>query len=204
MGYRNYIKILPKEEAEKFRHKSYEELMKEFGEDIDEPDHAYLDVHSMLGKTVTELGKYFDTDAHDKMVLENFFTNPEVEKEKEDYEVRILKPDALLTLAKHFEDNVKKHYDELVGIPYGTANNWTEEKELREKLFENKEQLIEIARSVLDRRTSWNSSHSSVVNKDKDSKTLTNSWYYEYEVFDIINLYKTIDTENNYLIIYGY
>jgi hypothetical protein len=46
--------------------------------------------------------------------------------------------------------------------------------------------------------------YNTIYNIDKDNSKLVNSWEFQYEIFDLVRIYKTFDSENYELVYRGY
>lgn len=69
----------------------------------------------------------------------------------------------------------------------------------------NKQQLNALFNMILhfkSKYVEWNKLE--IINFDKNKSYLTNSWRYEYSIFDLVRIYKIFDWNNKIMILYGY
>ena len=175
MDYRNYIGVLKKDIK---RECNYEDLIKDYSEE------NYIRPYDLLEtEHLHEFGKYFNINILEKE-LEDFFNSFNYQK-LEESEFKIFTKEALWDIIKHYEKLVLNFYKSLI------EKGKDSEKETSRKCINEIKQKINI----------W-SEISPVPNKD--NKIITDSWFYEYAIFQLIYLYKNFDWENNTVIWYGY
>lgn len=178
MGYRNYIWVVNKTDADPIRNMNSTEFKDQF---LAEDNYFSLfDLRDKLNATeALELGKYAP---HDEVspYLSNFFTNltTNITANNPDQELNILDIKALDKLCKYYKDEICEYYTKLV-----------EEGSLI-KLQTEFKQLI-----------SW----LNIAIEDVDNKyILTDSWRYDHAIFNFIYLKKVFNPETQYLIWVGY
>ncbi len=49
----------------------------------------------------------------------------------------------------------------------------------------------------------WGETHN-IYNLDSESDNIVSSWYFEYQIFELVRIYKTFDWENNCMLFYGW
>lgn len=213
MGYRNYFAIIEKEEADKVLNASHEEQMQFCVEYIrddwkSDPEYAeeqvkdflerdtvdyYMIKHYLNPTEIHECGKYFDYDTS-KLIKEGCRDCSD-----DDTEFCIVQPKALLACAEHYKQNAAKWWRNII-----TSIDMTD-KEIKEDWKNYPE-----GRPNIKERLEWHvrdleNEGIDVLDTDINDKFhLTTSWTYEYTMFELIHLYKTIDWEKYYLIWLGY
>ena len=212
MGYRNYFAIIEKDKADKVINASHEEQMQFIAEvirgDYSDPDYAEELVQEHLERDVVdwymlknylkpteihECGKYFDHDTSEKIKEDcKDFSD-------DDTEFCIVKPESLLVCAEHYKQNAAKWWRNII-----TSIDMTDE-EIKEDWKNYPE-----GRPNIKERLEWHvreleSKYIDVLDTDiKDKYRITSSWVYEYTMFELIHLYKTIDWDKYYLVWLGY
>lgn len=212
MGYRNYFYIAEKEKVDNFFSLSHEEQMKitaeiekkgysdqEFAKKIAQ---EYLKENVLSdwnvrkcisAQEIHECGKYFDSETSEK-----------IKEGCKDYsdgdtEFCIVKPEALLICAEHYKqktidwwENIAKSIDM---TDEEIKNDWKNYPGGRPNIKEKLEYHI---RDLKDKRIN-------VLDTDINNKfSITTSWTYEYTMFELIHLYKSIDWNQYQLIWCGY
>jgi len=213
MGYRNYFGIIEKEEADKVLNASHEEQIQFCVEYIrndwkSDPEYAeeqvkeflerdtvdyYIIKHYLNPTEIHECGKYFDYDIS-KLIKEDCRDYSD-----DDTEFCIVQPKALLVCAEHYKQNAVKWWKNII-----TSIDMTDEEikedwknypegrpNIKEKLEWHVRELEDKSIDVLDTNI-------------KHKYRITSSWMYEYTMFELIHLYKTIDWDKYYLIWMGY
>lgn len=213
MGYRNYFAIIEKDKADNILNASKEEQIQFIVDGIrneykNNPQYAedevaeYLEIGEVdywrmknyIGlQEIHECGKYFDSK-----------TTELIKEECRDYsdddtEFCIIQPKALLVCAEHYKQNSIKWWRNII-----TSINMTDE-EIKED-WENYPE----GRPNIKERLEWHvrdleGKYIDVFNTDINDKFhLTTSWTYEYTMFELIHLYKSIDWNKYYLVWLGY
>lgn len=213
MGYRNYFAIIEKEEADKVLNASHEEQMQicvdeirkdwesdsEYAEEevkefLENDTVDYYKIKHYLNPTeIHECGKYFDYDTS-KLIKEDC-----KDYSDDDTEFCIIQPKALLICAEHYKQNAAKWWRNII-----TSIDMTDE-EIKEDWKNYPE-----GRPNIKERLEWHvrdleNKRIDVLDTDiKDKYHITSSWVYEYTMFELIHLYKTIDWDKYYLLWLGY
>lgn len=188
MGYRNYIACIKHDEYEKIKNFTKEELYKYKEEDLEDGHVGVYDV----GEELYEFGKYCEFGEKNKF-FESVFLNEELQKEMEDeHEFFIVKKEFLAHIIQYYSDRVKSFYQDLME---GITNEQVTFKEIpgdkANKLFEH----------IQGNAIEWR--EKGPYNLEKGNE-ITNSWKYEYSIFELIRIYKSFDWENDKMIYYGY
>lgn len=211
MGYRTYIGKISKEEHAKIKDLSYADLMKYYGKDEDDYVGAYK-----ITEQVYEFGKYTEFD--DEKFFTPFFTNKET-MDCYEGDFHIVTKEYLEHIIKHYREKIQTYYKEMVEPFWGSKVAETSEfiKSMKTDYDDNLKQtytldftkitpeqqtvLWEMLCHVRSMRTEWEILNPYNLEKGDE---VTTSWKYEYNIFELVRIYKTFDWENDLLIYYGY
>ena len=119
-----------------------------------------------------ELGKYIDNEVREGLITIG-------ESDSDDGEFCIIDIESIPVIISHFS---KKHINFLNSVKSGESRQFTLESYIDDQIRQ------------------WSRPESFIYNINKDYDALVNSWEYQYEIFDLIRIYKTFDVENNYLL----
>lgn len=216
MGYRTYIGRISKENYEKIKDKSLEQIYD--GLDIEDD---YVGIYDLIDESLYELGKYTEFD--DKKFYKPFFTNNRTqERYSEDNEIWLVGKDYLEHVINHYKEKVQSFYDKMlnpffdkskyprsIGEPSEFLNSIkTEYGHEKKRTYdfslitqEQQNALFEIIEHLRSMRNEW---FFGLPYDLEDGIEVTTSWKYEYAIFELVRIYKTFDWENDYLIYYGY
>ena len=188
MGYRNYFYICDKEKLADFLTKSHEEQVKlTFNDDPDDLqialDDPGLDPFNTLNYLqaieVFECGKYFDFSTAEKICKDG------IDFSTEDNEFFIVKPEGLITCAEFFRDECIKEYDTVVKS-FDLSDE--EIKKNCDIYYHGRPDYK--ALFLFKLRDLQNT----ILNLDTDRPyNITNSWKYEYLMFELVHIYKMVD-----------
>jgi hypothetical protein len=188
MGYRFYLsKIKNKKLREISICKNEKELADFLGMDYNEEEYNNVMVWD-LSKTIDQVSD----DVHEinmgkkrNMVFDNKELNDHF---NQDWTLFKINKKDLLKLIKIYEVNIIKHLT-------------NKKKEIEER---NPDEAKAIAITEFNYRLNeWE--YLGVLNLDKKEKDrICSSWSYEYNIFDLVHLYKTFNFRKNSLIIYAY
>lgn len=210
MGYRNYFVIAEKEKVDEFLKLSEEDRVRfSFKQDIEkgymdqeEVDNfvkinyinSFVFKQEMDGEEIHECGKYFDNETAEKI------KEGSIDLSNEDGEINVkLKPEALLVCAEHYKQNTIKWWDNIIKSMDMTdeeiEEDWKNYPEGRPNI---KDRLIYHLRDL------ENNYIDILDTKPEHKYHITTSWSYEYTMFELVHLYKTIDWNKYDLIWLGY
>lgn len=212
MGYRNYLGSLPKKEYNQIKKLSLKELYEHKGKKWSEdpynmPD--YVGVYDVAYDRQYELGKY--VDSFDKKFFKPVFLNKETQEHfTQEQEFYIVKQEFVLFLIEHYTEKVRAYYSDLLKDLFdGTELKAEFMKQKDTPIKENELSVIyRLIHHVRDMATEWGvtSFLSDYVpySTDLDKSQIVTSWKYEYEIFELVRIYKTFDWKKNVMIFYGY
>lgn len=209
MGYRNYFYSANKKMVDKVRRYSYEDLAYYLDfiggkaldiEEYDGKKEMIIDFFELFDqKKVFDFGKLYWDDTAERIYShgEPLFLNNDTQNAFCDYCPYIITKDGLREAINVYQEKIVHYYKGLVEhkqprrLPFGFVISKSKKRK------DNKLQYM-----ARDQYFYWSNEY--VVNLDEDSDSLTNSWMYEHEIFDLVRIYKTFDFDNHYLLFYGY
>ena len=191
MGYRYYFYKVKLNDVNKIKYLSLNELEEVF---YNNDDDEYYDFDKVIDKKeVFEFGKlYLDNTA--ELIYSTgvpLFFNSDIIRVFEYYRPYVVGKKGLLKaieiyqykIIKYLEDCMLDTYDEFSKKPVSSKNKIEEDIVNRWKYWKGKD----------------------VLNLNEENKELiTNSWLYEYSIFNLVHLLKTIDWEKETILFCGW
>jgi len=132
-----------------------------------------------------ELGKYVEYDFEMKKI-EDF--------EDSDTEYAIIELDTILLFV---EDYRKRHVEYLKRMIKPEEELSVDDKYILEYKGNTLQGFIE------SEIRNWENAESLIYNINREDETIVKSWSYNYEIFELLRIYKTFDKENYYLVWIG-
>ena len=184
MGYRHCLHIIEKKKLNKLTSKQIKKMEEQSRYDIWE---------KLGGQEILELGKYSDegyelgqNGIKVNGILAEFRSIMYYEG---DTEFEFLEPEKLVWIAEKYLERTVKYWEMLLS---------NEIQEIGLKVTDKpSEKCINYVKDLL----TWKKF---LLNTDKENKyCIQCSWKYEYEMFNIIHCYKTIDWDKYYLVLTG-
>lgn len=205
MGYRHYFCLVKKEDVDKVRNLSLKELCEKFGKK-DEYDEWISFDDVIKQQVIFEFGKlYWDaTVERINATGERFFKEDEVVEYFADHDFYIV--------GKAGVEKAIEIYVEKINIWLKSLLNDEIKKEFEENkvkvMYDLKPEDIDmkqVIRSISDKVYEWNTNNIDWnLDLEDDSYSITNSWLYEYQVFNLVHILKTIDWNTYTLLFYGW
>jgi len=221
MGYRTYISYMPRDEYNKIKSLTkqevwdYYDLKPEF-----EGDEPHKGVYE-FGKQLYEFGKYTDFDPP-KRSMKPFFKNKETQERwgSED-DFYVVTKSFLKYIINHYKEKIRKYYNDMltpffgrtdkpfsrddpsnflnsVKTEYGLNNKHT--FDFSKITDDEQTALFRIFEHMRSMRTEW---YLSIFNLEQGDQ-VTLSWKYEYSIFELVRIYKSFNWKRNVMIYYGY
>ena len=208
MGYRNYFAIAEKEKVDEFLKLSEEDRVRlswkkdaEYFEDDELDRYIEMNYINWFGlreawnaEEVIECGKYFDSPTAEKIKEDS------INLSNEDGEFNIVKPEGLLIAAKYYRDKTVDYYKKVIRSTYMTD----EEIKASEDFYGERPNIESIFRTKINDLINGGLFPDERKNQIKGERALLYTWDYEFDLFNLIHLYKTIDWDKYYLIWQGY
>lgn len=192
MGYRHYFFEVDKKDVEKVKDKTYDELMeiaRECGVEIEEDENWFYfnDDKFMNKECIFEFGKLYWDDTAERIYSKGtpLFTIKETQDYFDDYYPYVMGSDAMLEAIEIYREKVISYYKGLL------------EKDSSESFINDK-----FTRHIDDILTEWETFCPVDLNLKREC--IVNSWLYEYQIFELVRLYKAIDWDNKCLLFYGW
>jgi hypothetical protein len=201
MGYRHHFFEAPKAEVERIKDMSEEQFfhhiktipdaLEEDGEDV------WVNFHIIVKqRKIFELGK-LDWDDTAVKIAETgvpLFNDEEMQKYYENYDPYVVGKEGLLKAIEIYKENVVRYYNGLLSEEAADDDDSEfEEPRTRERKWE---------KHLKDKLRAWQ--RPSILNLDETKEQITDSWEYEYVIFELIRLLKSINWEENTVLFYGY
>ncbi len=224
MGYRTYIASMPKKEYNRIKSMNREQLIEHYKLEV-EKDENYLGMGVYdFGKNLYEFGKYTDFEPPKKS-LKTFFKNKELNKYFiEEHDFNIVTTEFLEYIIESYKKRISDYYNDMMNPFFGVRNQMFETEKSSEFLnsiktdyryHENdisfdfskitqpeQNALFKIIEHVRSMRTEWTCLTQYDLKDGKDK--ITDSWKYEYGIFELVRIYKSFDWKRNVMIYYGY
>ena len=183
MGYRNKIALLEIKVRDEIKDMTYKQLQKWYGDD-------YVPCYEIADE-VYEIGKYWDHKFM-KQFKKDIFTRPSTNKQfNEESEFYIVGKEGLKAIIDSYHDKILNYYKSILNPnPAEVEIGWqdTPEKAIQSKLKEWE-------------RNKWNVLP---YNLDLKKDEVVSSWKFEYQIFELVRLYKTIDETKHLICITGW
>jgi len=225
MGYHTYIATIPKKEYNVIKSMNKQQLIKHYNINIEqyqEEDYIGLNVYS-FGKALYEFGKY-DNFNPPKKSLKTFFKNKELNKIfTNENDFNVVTPEFLEYVILTYKQRTADYYNSIVTPFLGTKNTIVEKEnpcdflnsikvdynsteknvtfDFNKITQEQQNALFEIIEHVRTNRFEW----THLTNFElKNGDTITTSNKYEYNIFELIRIYKTFNWKKNIMFYYGF
>lgn len=193
MGYRNYLGSISKKEYRLIKNMSYDQLYDYMVTKEDNncdmfEDSKYVPVYQLCER-IFEFGKH--CEFHSFLNGVPFFKNKDTQKYyNSDHEVMIVEKDFLKNVIEHYTNKVKNYYKELLkDIDINNKDTFTQNNFY--KLWEH----------INSFNSEWN--YLMPYNLEKGDE-VTKSWKFEYEIFELVRIYKHFNYKKNLLVYYGW
>lgn len=206
MGYRHYFYKVKKADVETVKDMDYKHLV-EYAEangvEVDEwQGYKYINFISdkFLNKVeVYCLGKLYWDNTAERIYNEGtpLFSVAEVQKEFEDYVPYVVGKEGLLEAIRIYHEKVLEFYKDLLvdgkkrELPFGITLTQDDVKSLDKVLEHIADKIRDIYRGIVD-------------TNDSNKWEVTSSWDYEYAIFNLVHILKSIDWEQDTLLFYGW
>lgn len=217
MGYRTYIGSMPKREYNKIKSLNKKDLFNFYKEskDLEHEDDFYIGVWE-FGEPLHEFGKYTDFTPPKKS-MKPFFKNKELMEVYEEDEFFIVTKEFLEYIIESYKKRISDYYNDMV-MPFmsdtyntkeflksvKTHYSYSDDKyefDFSKITEEEQTALYKMIQHVRSFKTEW---VELTPYKLSEGDKITNSWKFEYNIFELIRIYKSFDWKRNVMIYYGY
>lgn len=181
MSYRYYFNLVKKEDVKKIKDVSLKKLIDNFNEGNEDDIEINFD-KVIPQKCIHEFGKFYESKEIQE-TGEPLFSNKETKEFMSYYDYYVVGKEGLLKVIDIYAKKVAAYYKELL-------NNEAETHMYLTSMIK-----------------AWNEPYKKGItlgiNLD-DNDVLVNGWEYEYNIFNLLHLLKTIDWETYTILFYGY
>jgi len=178
-------------------------------------DNRCISNHDIV-EELHEFGKYVEFG--NKKFYSPFFSNEETQKGfTEEYDFWIVEKEYLKHIIEFYKQKVVNYYNEMLNPFFGADVEFSEFMDSIRHSYdggnknytfdftkitqEQQTQLFEILHHMRSMRSEW--TLLIPYNLEKGDH-ITDSWKYEYNIFELVRIYKTFDWENDIMVYYGY
>lgn len=200
MGYRHYFFEVNIADCYIVKHLEYSEFMEyckekwpksyECYEYDDGEVEEYLNFHEILDqKCIFEFGKLYWDDTAERIYAcgQPLFDKEETQRYFQDYEPYMMSKEGILTAIEIYKAKVINYYKSLL----------VDDKDYKALTSSGK-----MKEHVDDMLFWWEKMH--VLDLDENRETISGSWKFEHQIFELVRLYKSIDWKEKCLLFYGY
>ena len=207
MGYRHYFYLVEKEEVEKVRRMNYDELFdyaknkKCAAEDEDGKWIDFIDKNFMNKKEIFEFGKLYYDNTAERIYSTGIplFENKETQDEFSDYVPYIVGKSGLEMAIQIYKEKILKYFKSLVTkecASRGIVEFTVKPEDLK---------VAEVCQEIEGKISRWSNFFGCCpINMNESSESITNSWLFEYNIFELVRLYKSIDWDKYDILFYGW
>ena len=200
MGYRHYLYAIPKKQiAEIQACKTNSDLIdfaKRYGYNVDydatDSGEGWIPPHD-IGTELYELGKHSEIGHELESEKPCVFTSEELKNMYDDYGFALLSKDDFIAIIESYRQNIVSYFQNLL-------------EPQKYSIIPPKSTIEEQWKYYIeDKLERWQGKWGSTpLNLEENTDRITNSWLYEYSIFELVRLYKTFDWENDNLVLMGW
>ena len=202
MGYRHYFYLIEKKEVENICNMTYNELIdyvEKQGWEIEDSWFSITDAFNQ--KEIFEFGKLYWDDTADLIYKTGvpLFKNKETQKKFSDYIPYVVGKPGLEKAIEIYKNKILNYFKSLVS-PECISEN------LLEFSIEPKDlNVADICLCLKDKILKWSNIFGLLpINMNEDKEEISNSWLFEYQIFELVRLYKSIDWDKYTILFYGH
>ena len=215
MGYRTYLGIIEKEKIEDLRkcttREELESVYKKYNWEYSKDDdggeiYFYFPVYELDYEILYEFGKYADLGSDfNNSLVEIFDKNNPLHEFYEEYDFSVGGEKTFLCAIENYRCKIRDYFKNLL--------NNTNEFDLIEMAYMSEEERKEFHYNKLkaeakNKFDTWGMACEEFgcfpYNKNPNQENLVSSWLYEYAIFELVRIYKTIDFDKYCVVYYGY
>lgn len=205
MGYRHYLYAIPKKQVVEIQScKTNEELCnfaENYGHKVDwgccDDGSGWFSPYE-VGKEIYELGKHSEIGFKLESERPSLFTSEELKERYSDYGFALLTKDDFKAVIEAYRQKIVDWFQSLL--------NPDESQVTVAKLSKEERKHFEWKYQIEDKLNRWSGKYFGIspINLNENSERITDSWLYEYAIFELIRLYKIFDWENDELVLAGW
>lgn len=200
MGYRHYLYAIPKKQiAEIQACKTNSDLIdfaKRYGYNVDydatDSGEGWIPPYD-IGTELYELGKHSEISHELESEKICVFTSEELKNMYDGYGFALLSKDDFIAIIESYRQNIVSYFQNLLELQ-------------KYPIIPSKSTIEEQWKYYIeDKLERWQGKWGSTpLNLEENTDRITNSWLYEYSIFELVRLYKTFDWENDNLVLMGW
>lgn len=183
MGYHTRLALLDKKVHKKIKNLSPKSLNQWYLKNIKDPDFDNIQ-NFHLAEEISNFGKSCEFEFLSKY-KKNVFSNPKTNELLNDGgEFFIIGKDGLEAIIEYYRKEILNYYEELQNPKDRFSPDV--QSHIRRKIDE------------------WKAEYVKPYDLGDNTESIVNSWNYEYVIFELVRLYKTIDTDSFEICIIGW
>lgn len=202
MGYRHYFYLVDKSKCEAVKNMTLNELYdyaKSGGVEVEDGWFYFGDDKFLDKKRIFEFGKLYWDDTADRIYSkgEPLFTDKEVQKNVSDYLPYVVGKPGVLEAIEIYKRKIIEGYKDLLVdggkqfLPVGFSIEWDDIRS------------IDKIRDFIHERLKW-WERLGAIDLDETHESISDSYQYEHQIFELVRLYKSIDWETKTVLFYGW
>lgn len=184
MGNRHFMYKVSKDLVNEIKSMTYEELAKKYKSNDEEEEEIFY-LGNLPKEEICEFGRIYWDDTAERIISKGvpLFVRKEVMEKLSDYEPYVVGKTGLLEAINIYQNRVISTYKNLLVDHQDEKASEKQQKHLKCILNE------------------WEQGFA--INLNEKQKRITSSWMYEYVLFELTRLLKTIDFEKDTILFYG-
>lgn len=228
MGYRTYIGFMPKREYNKIKSMTEQQLIEFYNIEIENDDPmdeecGYWHKGSWeYGTELHEFGKYTDFEPPKKSI-KPFFKNKDLLERYEEGDLYIVTPEFLECIIESYKKRIADYYNDMMMPFFGKKDSFRDREQATDFLNsieteynypnnkytfdftkitqDEQNSLFKIIEHVRSMRMEW----TLIAPYDLGQREpISTSSKFEYQIFELVRIYKSFDWKKNVMIYYGY
>lgn len=202
MGYRHYFYLVDKSKCEEVKNMTLNELCdyaKSKGVEGGDGWFSFNDNKFLDKKEIFEFGKLYWDDTADRIYSkgEPLFTDKEVQEDVSDYDPYVVGKPGVLEAIEIYKRKIIEAYKNLLvdgGKQFLPGGFFIERDDIKS---------IDKIRDFITEKLKW-WERLGAIDLDETHESISGSWQYEHQIFELVRLYKSIDWETKTVLFYGW
>nr|DAI49538.1 MAG TPA: hypothetical protein [Caudoviricetes sp.] len=202
MGYRHYFYLVDKSKCEAIRNMTMSKLCnyaKSEGVEGGDGWFSFNDNKFLDKKEIFEFGKLYWDDTADRIYSkgEPLFTDKEVQEDVSDYDPYVVGKPGVLEAIEIYKRKIIEAYKNLLvdgGKQFLPGGFYIERDDIKS---------IDKIRDFIHERLKW-WERLGAIDLDETHESISDSYQYEHQIFELVRLYKSIDWETKTVLFYGW
>lgn len=202
MGYRHYFYLVDKSKCEAIRNMTMSELCnyaKSEGVEGGDGWFSFNDNKFLGKKRIFEFGKLYWDDTADRIYSkgEPLFTDKEVQEDVSDYDPYVVGKPGVLEAIEIYKRKIIESYKDLLvdgGVQLLPGGFFIGREDIKS---------IDKVREFIHEKLKWWELFGA-IDLDETHESISDSYQYEHQIFELVRLYKSIDWETKTVLFYGW